>query len=126
MKTPFETRAQVLVVVADNMDISQYAPSYAGLRSAALRDVGSMVPEELRWTKEQANDIARGIVSDLSRGESVLVCCRSGYNRSGLVTALTLVKCGLTGVAAIDLLRQRRSAYCVNNDLFRRIVIGEA
>ena len=53
----------------------------------------------------------------LERGQPVLVTCWAGVNRSSLVTALTLHKMlGISGPAAIDLIRSKRKA--LTNPMF--------
>ncbi|MEY9878039.1 protein tyrosine/serine phosphatase [Streptacidiphilus sp. MAP12-33] len=49
---------------------------------------------------------------------TVLVRCHSGYNRSGLVVAQTLLLAGLTPAAAVALIRRRRSPWALNNPTF--------
>ncbi len=136
VKPSSETGAKSLAVVADNMvgndkDLQAYQTGskkrgYEKFRAAALRDVGSMIPSELEWTKEQANRLADLILEDLKRGRHALVCCWSGYNRSGLVAALVMTKAGVDAKTAIETLRVNRSPHCCNNDLFCRIIRGEA
>lgn len=136
LKPSSETAAKSIAVVADNMvgnnkdleahKIGAKKRGYEKFRSAALRDVGSMVPWELENTKKLANTVADLLLEDMKRGRSVLVCCWSGYNRSGLVAGLVMTKAGLDGQTAIDTLRTNRSPHCCNNDLFCRILRGEA
>ncbi|MEU3825800.1 protein phosphatase [Streptomyces sp. SID486] len=54
----------------------------------------------------------------LDAGCRVLVRCRHGYNRSGLVVAHALVRRGDTADQAIQLIRARRSAWALHNELF--------
>lgn len=51
-------------------------------------------------------------------GDRVLVRCQAGLNRSGLVTALILMKDGHTPQAAIDLIRINRGDYALFNKSF--------
>jgi hypothetical protein len=51
-------------------------------------------------------------------GERVLIRCQAGWNRSGLVMALVLMKEGMSAEGAIDLIRQRRSPYALCNKNF--------
>lgn len=51
-------------------------------------------------------------------GDTVLVRCQAGMNRSGLVTALVLVMAGLTPAQAVTLIRARRSAGALFNEHF--------
>ncbi|MFI0353948.1 hypothetical protein [Actinomadura sp. 9N407] len=60
-------------------------------------------------------EIAATAVRD---GRKVLVRCHSGYNRSGLVVAQTLIDLGHSADDAIFLVRYRRSKWALNNVLF--------
>lgn len=51
-------------------------------------------------------------------GRQVLVRCRAGMNRSGLVVAQVLVLKGWPVADAIDLVRERRSPSALNNEVF--------
>lgn len=62
--------------------------------------------------------LARAARSALDSGRTILVRCHSGYNRSGLVVAQCLVDGGLAPVAAVDLVRRRRSPWALHNEIF--------
>ncbi|MEU2774546.1 protein phosphatase [Streptomyces sp. NPDC007162] len=62
--------------------------------------------------------LARAAAEALDAGRSVLVRCYSGYNRSGLVVAGTLLYRGCTADEAIRLVRARRSPWALHNELF--------
>lgn len=130
-KSAEENNVQVLAAVADDMDLTALQAGYRRrgylkFYAAALRDVDSMIPSELEWTKQHANAVADRLLENLVRGRSALVCCRQGHNRSGFVAALVMTKAGVPPQQAIEFLRQKQSPFTLNNDLFRRIVRGEA
>jgi protein-tyrosine phosphatase len=52
------------------------------------------------------------------QGDKVLIRCQAGWNRSGLITALVLIKDGMDPAAAIDLIRERRSPSALCNRSF--------
>lgn len=52
-------------------------------------------------------------------GRTTLVRCHSGYNRSGLVVAQAQVHLGHEATAAIQLIRQKRSPWALNNQTFQ-------
>lgn len=58
-------------------------------------------------------------------GDRVLVRCQAGLNRSGLVTALILIKSGLNAESVIELLRDRRSEYALCNGEYEQWLIEE-
>ncbi|GAA4439706.1 protein-tyrosine phosphatase family protein [Phytohabitans houttuyneae] len=73
--------------------------------------------------------VAAGQLADLAAatvmtGARVLVRCQAGYNRSGPVTALTLVRLGHDVEAAIDLVRARRSRWALFNEHFLAYLRG--
>ncbi|QXJ26635.1 dual specificity protein phosphatase family protein [Actinomadura graeca] len=62
--------------------------------------------------------LADTAVGALRRGLRVLVRCRSGYNRSGLVVAQGLMGMGYSADDAVQIIRQRRSPWALNNQVF--------
>ena len=54
--------------------------------------------------------------SSWKNGERVLIRCQAGLNRSGLVTALVLMKDGYSAREAIELIREKRSPEALFND----------
>lgn len=62
--------------------------------------------------------LARAVNEALDAGRRVLVRCYHGYNRSGLVVGHTLVQRGDSADQAIQLIRARRSAWALHNELF--------
>ncbi|PKW10029.1 Dual specificity phosphatase, catalytic domain [Streptomyces sp. 1222.5] len=62
--------------------------------------------------------LARAVNEALDSGRRVLVRCYHGYNRSGLVVAHALGQRGRSPDEAIQLIRARRSAWALHNELF--------
>jgi protein-tyrosine phosphatase len=62
--------------------------------------------------------LAGAVNEALDAGRRVLVRCYHGYNRSGLVIAHALVQRGRSPDEAIRLIRDRRSAWALHNELF--------
>ena len=54
----------------------------------------------------------------LQKGDRVLIRCQAGLNRSGLVTALVLIKQGFSAQTAIDLIRKHRGEDALFNHNF--------
>jgi protein-tyrosine phosphatase len=63
---------------------------------------------------------------DWKAGKRVLIRCQAGWNRSGLVMALTLIKDGLEPQEAIDLIRDRRVPEALSNRIFEHWLLNEA
>ena len=64
----------------------------------------------------------RAAYRDWSRGKRVLIRCQAGWNRSGLVTALVLMREGYRSFEAIELIRQMRSENALCNRSFEQFL----
>lgn len=93
------------------------------------RDERILVPEgseALAWRipdaeiedAEQVRAWSRRIAGWIEDGETVLVRCAAGLNRSGLVVARTLIEQGHAPVEAVRLVRERRRPDALNNPWF--------
>ncbi|MFK0050056.1 hypothetical protein ACIQU4_39300 [Streptomyces sp. NPDC090741] len=54
----------------------------------------------------------------MRRGCTALVRCNAGYNRSGPVVAQALIELGQPAMTAIQLSREGRSPWALNNQMF--------
>jgi hypothetical protein len=63
---------------------------------------------------------------DWQQGKRVLVRCQAGWNRSGLIMALILIKDGLKPQEAIDLIRNKRSDRALCNRSFVSWLLTDA
>ncbi|MFJ7781053.1 dual specificity protein phosphatase family protein [Streptomyces yangpuensis] len=77
---------------------------------------GPLTADQIHAVRE----LARTVALALRDGRTVLVRCHSGYNRSGLVIAQSLIELDCTADAAISLIRQKRSPRALNNETFER------
>ena len=59
-------------------------------------------------------------------GDRVLIRCQAGLNRSGLVTALVLIKDGYTPADAIELIRAQRGEDALCNYHFEKWILTSA
>jgi len=59
------------------------------------------------------------------QGDRVLVRCQAGLNRSGLVTALIMIKDGLTPQEAINTIRESRGPDALFNENFHAWLLKE-
>lgn len=59
-------------------------------------------------------------------GDRVLIRCQAGLNRSGLVTALILIRSGYGAAQAIDLIRTNRAEIALFNREYESWLINEA
>lgn len=65
-----------------------------------------------------ALSLAKGLNDRLDAGQTCLVHCQAGLNRSGLIAATTLIERGATPDEAISLLRAKRSPLVLCNETF--------
>ena len=86
---------------------------YAQIRRLAIPD--SALDEN---NLPDIHAIADWVYNEWKFGKNVLVRCQVGWNRSGLVTALALMKDGHKAKDAIDLIRVRRSPHALCNEDF--------
>lgn len=69
----------------------------------------------------RASDFA---VRALHTGHRVLVTCNMGLNRSGVVTAMTLRRLGMSPDQAIGLVRRARGQRALSNPQFEALIRG--
>ncbi len=55
----------------------------------------------------------------------VLIRCQAGWNRSGLITSLVLMRAGYSAQEAIDLIRERRSHHALCNQTFEQFLLDK-
>ncbi|MEV6357253.1 protein-tyrosine phosphatase family protein [Streptomyces hydrogenans] len=77
---------------------------------------GPLTAEQLHSVQQLAVTAAEAVQND----RTVLVRCHSGYNRSGLVVAQALIELGQDPASAIALIRQSRSPWALNNQIFEQ------
>jgi len=119
----------------DTVDFAVYAPGLdycapfdAAVTLYAWANPFSWGVEELRYGFGDGNmydvdinrvlRIAKWALDRWSEGERVLIRCQAGLNRSGLITALTLMMAGYEADEAIDMIRERRSQHALFNNHF--------
>jgi len=79
---------------------------------------GNFDPKELMPIVESAH-------YDWKNGKRVLIRCQAGLNRSGLITALILMRDGYTAEEAIQLLRKTRSGWVLFNGRFEKWLLEQ-
>jgi hypothetical protein len=70
------------------------------------------------WTIPQIEAVAEWVHQQWKAGDRVLIRCQAGMNRSSLVTALVLMREGMSADAAIEVIRKQRSVDCLSNQHF--------
>lgn len=64
------------------------------------------------------DQLVSAVYEDWQAGKRVLIRCQAGWNRSGLITGLVLLRAGYTAEAAVDLIREKRSPFALCNKTF--------
>jgi protein-tyrosine phosphatase len=71
-------------------------------------------------------NLSRMVSGALASGEKVLVHCKAGHNRSGLICARTLIEQGRSAEEAIEIVRNKRGdGHALNNESFVTWLEGE-
>jgi hypothetical protein len=70
-------------------------------------------------------DIVKLTHKEWKTGKRVLVRCQAGWNRSGLITALVLMRDGMPAQEAIELIREKRSKNALCNKNFVNWLLSE-
>jgi hypothetical protein len=63
---------------------------------------------------------------DWKRGEKVLIRCQAGLNRSGIITALVLIRDGHSPSEAISLMREKRNDWVLFNPHFEKWILKQS
>ena len=71
-------------------------------------------------------ELAQWAHAKWAAGKKVNIRCQAGLNRSGLVTALTLMISGMSAQDAINTLREKRSDYALCNGEYERWLLNHA
>jgi hypothetical protein len=71
-------------------------------------------------------ELAQWAHSKWASGKRVNIRCQAGLNRSGLITALTLMISGMSADEAISTLREKRSTYALCNGEYEHWLLTQA
>lgn len=70
------------------------------------------------FDSEELFETVRAAHLEWKKGKKVLIRCQAGWNRSGLVMALVLIRDGMAAPEAIKLIRETRSRHALCNNHF--------
>lgn len=74
---------------------------------------------------EELFEIVRFAHTEWKAGKKVLIRCQAGWNRSGLIMALVLMREGWSAEKAISTIRSNRSKYALKNSVFANWLMKE-
>jgi len=88
-----------------------------------LRDTILFTPKQFKKTINGAKSASQHAVDYIMEGKNVLSTCMAGWNRSGIISGLTLVALtGADGRRVIDHIRKHRCSSALSNPLFAQVV----
>lgn len=109
----------VVVGVANDRRIHSWDHPNAIVEYIPMLDDGPPEPDD----RARAAAAADLVNSHIEAGRKVLVSCLAGLNRSAWVVALVLKKRGMTGKAAVKLIRERRGYNALSNEFFEALIV---
>ena len=115
--------ARIKAVVFAAVEFQPKLPDRYDVLRARLYDNPFMNPLEARKVAHCADEVSDMLAAYVAGGENVLSSCWAGWNRSGLLSALTIMKLtGMPAEAAISRIRAARGSSALGNPVFVRIV----
>lgn len=89
---------------------------------APLDDNFDPSPEDAKYTIKTANEAAEKVAKLVRQGKKVLVSCQAGWNRSGIITALSIKKLtNYKGNEIITLIKLNRR-FALSNPAFQTFI----
>lgn len=74
---------------------------------------------------QDLEQVVSAVHQDWQSGKRVLIRCQAGWNRSGLIMGLVLIRSGIPAQQAIDLIRERRSGSALCNRTFEQFLLEQ-
>jgi protein-tyrosine phosphatase len=101
----------------------EYQPSSKSFHGAAVLHVPFDDADPISREEAAKAERAGAVVANMVRtGSCVLVTCRAGRNRSGLVTGIALIELGANARGAVDRIRAARGEDALSNEYFERLL----
>ena len=107
----------------DHIANTQGAFQAAEVIYVPLNDTIFFSPKEFKKMVDKANRVANHVIDHIVRGNNVLSTCWAGWNRSGLISGLSMTQLsGNSGKKVVGQIRRNRSRSALSNPLFARVV----
>jgi protein-tyrosine phosphatase len=88
-----------------------------------ILEIGDLAVGVLPRDEPDIHAVVDTIVEALELDQKVLVRCHAGYNRSGLIVGMVLIKRGMRAREAINTIQRQRSAWALCNKAFENYLI---
>lgn len=101
-------------------------PRIAGIKVVHAPIEDTATPDRFAYAKiiDYSNRASDEVATHLLRGDSVLVTCWAGLNRSGLISALAIKKIlRCAGDEAVRIVKKGRGDHALSNPLFVDIIL---
>ena len=133
---PYDEVVPGLFQASSRLDPAELFERFDAVFDLCGWDRGGTVPDpryrfhlidDVPWIEhpEAIHLLAVEIAGLVRSGESVVVNCAAGLNRSGLLVGRTLIELGHTPVEAVDLVRSARGTRALSNKEFARFLLIE-
>ena len=106
------------------LSAKEYQPRMPRFKGKIIRVPLIDTPWPTNKEIKAAHRVAANVASALRKGKKVLVTCRAGLNRSGLIVglALRIISPTVHPYKIVDRIRERRGSDALTNPTFERIV----
>lgn len=119
---PALENARIKAVVFAAIEHQPKLPDKFDVLRARLYDDPNMGMDQAYRVAVCADQVSDLLAAYLTAGQSVLSSCWAGWNRSGLMTAMTLMKLGMPADVAIARVRAARGPNALGNPVFVDII----
>lgn len=120
---PMLTQADIKAVMFGAIEFQPKLPDRFDVLRVRVHDNPFMNPLDARRLAACADEVSDMLATYVENGENVLSSCWAGWNRSGLMSAMTLMKLtGMPAEVAISRVRAARGPSALGNPVFVRII----
>ncbi len=122
---PYEAGFDVVVFAAEELQPKRFRPPRG--KTVILVPMDDTEYSPITYDDDRKlREISRGLARHIRAGRKVLTTCAQGRNRSGLLSALTMVRLGHDPKKAIQTVKRKRNApsgEALTNMMFERYIL---
>ena len=119
---PMLDKAGIKAVMFGAIEFQPHLPDRFDVLRVRAYDNPFMSQDEANRYAACADEVSDMLAAYIAGGENVLSSCWAGWNRSGLMTATTLMKLGIPADLAIARVRAARGPSALGNPVFVEII----